>query len=88
MSDNLYKFKKRVHPEWYENGPVKIYTKEERDEWEKNRDPMIDLKISMQEGLSEATIKWLDGLDLTRAESCYNEVMEGFKESGPGWEGE
>ena len=31
MTDNLYNFKKRIRPQDYENGPVKIYTKEEID---------------------------------------------------------
>ena len=78
MSDNLLSFKKRVRPEWYENGEVKIYTPEEIAQWEANRDPMIDIKLGMQENLSEEDIKFLDGLKEWQAEDSMEDIMQGF----------
>ena len=77
MSDNQYKFKKRVAPEWYEDGPVKVFSKEEIDEWERTCDPKVWEKIEMQQGLSEKDIKWLDGLKQTQVEQLFEEIMEG-----------
>jgi hypothetical protein len=80
VSDNLFNFKKRYRPEWYTDGPVKIYTPEEIADWEKNRDPAIDMKLSMQENLSVEDIKFLDGLKEWQAEDMMQDLMEGVSE--------
>jgi hypothetical protein len=81
MSDNLLSFKKRVRPEWYEDGPVKIYSPEEIAEWEANRDPALDMKLGMQENLSVEDIKFLDDLKQWQAEDAMEDIMQGFGDS-------
>lgn len=88
MSNNQFDFKKRIRPEWYTNGPVKVFTPDEIAEWEKNRDPAIDLKLSMQQNLSEADIKFLDDLKAWQAEDTMEDIMQGFKEGGHQSEGD
>jgi hypothetical protein len=82
MTDNLNQFKKRIRPEWYENGPVKQFTREELDEWTATRYDEVWPKIASQQGLSEADIKFLDSLKTTQAELAYAEIMEGTSEGG------
>lgn len=81
MTDNLSQFKKRVSKD-YSNGPVKIFTKEEIDEWTATRYDEVCAKGLAQQGLSEADIKYLDAMKLMQAELAYNEIMEGTSEGG------
>jgi len=78
--DNLVKFKKRVCPEWYENGPVKIYTREEIEEWERNIDPKIAMKLDAQKGLSRSDLEFLDYLSTTQADESMDDIMSGVIE--------
>lgn len=84
MSDNQFNFKKMYRPEWYTDGPVKIYTPEEIAEWESKRDPAIDMKLSMQQNMSESDIKFLDGLKHMQAEEQMEDIMQGFGEGQSG----
>jgi hypothetical protein len=81
MSNNQLDYKKRVAPEWYLDGPVKIYTREEIDEYERTCDPRVWQKVEAQRGLSEKDIRWLDGMRLTQEETMFEEIMEGNHES-------
>ncbi len=81
MTDNLYQFKKRISPD-YSNGPVKVFTQEEIDEWTKTSYDKVYAKAMQQAGLSEADIKYLDSMKLMQAELAYAEIMEGTSEGG------
>lgn len=84
MTDNLYNLKKRMRPEWYcEAGPVKIYTREEIDEWEKGCHDDIWRKIEAQEGMKESDIKFLDAQRLAQAEQDYKDLLEGNTDRSP-----
>ena len=82
MTDNLLKYKKRICPEWYEDGPVKVFTKEEIDEWTKTNYDSVYVHIKAQQGLSKQDIMFLDDLKQMQAETLYNEIMEGSDERG------
>lgn len=82
MSDNLYNFKKRVRPDDYVDGPVKVFTKEEIDEWTRTCYDKVYPSIERQRGMSEADIKFLDSIDLMQAELQFDELLEGTRESG------
>jgi hypothetical protein len=82
MSDNLINFKKRVRPDDYTNGPVKVFSKDELDDWTRTRYDEVWPRIEAQMGLSEADIKYLDSMKLMQAELDYAEVMEGTSEGG------
>lgn len=88
MTDNLYNFKKRIRPEDYENGPVKIFTAEEIDEWTRACYPKVWPSIEAQQGLSEADIKFLDNIEVMQAELQFDELLEGTRESGGKEDGE
>ena len=88
MPDNLYNFKKRIRPQDYENGPVKIYTKEEIDEWTRTCYDRVWPSIQAQQGLSEADIRLLDSIEATQAELQFDELLEGTRESGGKEDGE
>jgi len=88
MTDNLYNFKKRVRPADYENGPVKIYTKEEIDEYMRTSYDKVWPSIQAQQGLSESDIKFLDSMKVMQAELQYQELLEGTRESGGKEDGE
>ena len=81
MSNNLYDYKKRRFPEWYADGPVKTYTKEEIDEWEKGCHDDIWAKIEAQQGLKESDVKFLDAMREAQEEIKFNEILEGSTES-------
>jgi hypothetical protein len=83
MTNNFSNFKKRTFPSDYENGPVKIFTREEIDEWERTRYDEVYTKISRQAGLTERDIKHLDGLGQMQAELLFGEILEGTSEGGP-----
>ena len=81
MSNNLLDFKKRLRPEWYENGPVRVYTREEIAQWELNHDKTVDMKLEMQQDLSVDDIKFLDDLKQWQAEDLMEDIMQGCGES-------
>lgn len=87
MTDNLYNLKKRLRPEWYSNGPVKIFTREEIDLWEKEPHNELWAKITSQQGLRESDIKYLDNLALAQTEQDFNEILEGNSERGDNIDG-
>lgn len=82
MTDNLYNFKKRIRPQDYDNGPVKTYSKEDIDEWERTCYDKVYPSIQAQMGMSEQDIKFLDSIGVMQAELQYQELLEGTRESG------
>jgi hypothetical protein len=81
VSDNLYNFKKRVRPEDYLDGPCKVYSKEEIDEWTRTCYDKVYPSIEAQRGMTAEEIKFLDACDLMHAELQFNELLEGTRES-------
>ena len=88
MTDNLYNFKKRIRPLFNETATVKIYTKEEIDEWTRTCYDRVWPSIQAQQGLSEADIRFLDSIEATQAELQFDELLEGTRESGGKEDGE
>ena len=78
---NQYHYKARVAPQDYLNGPCKVYTKEEIEEWERNIDPKLTAKLKAQEGMSEEDIKFLDSLIHIQVEEEFIELLEGTIEA-------
>lgn len=82
MTDNLYGFKCRYAPKDYIDGPVKIFTREEIEEWEKSDGAKeCYAKIEAQNGMTQDEIKFLDSLKEYHAEVVLSEIMEGVVES-------
>jgi hypothetical protein len=88
MTDNLYNFKKRMRPEDYDNGPVKIFNAEEIDEWCRTCYDKVLPSIQAQQGLSEQDIKFLDSMKVMQSELQFDELLEGTRESGGKEDGE
>lgn len=83
-NDNLFNLKKRMKPEWYENGPVKTYTKEEIDKWNEACHDDIWAKLDAQSKLKESDIKYLDSLNLAHVETQFSEILEGTSSDSGG----
>lgn len=80
QGDNMYRFKAKLRPEWYEDGPCKVYTQEEIDEWERTNGTDARLAIARQDGLSHNDIMWLDNLALYREEEAFEDILSGMTE--------
>jgi hypothetical protein len=78
----MFEFKARVKPDWYLDGPVKVYSKEEIEAWEAQSHPEIDLALEMQKGMTLEEIRLLDNEKLFQEETGFNEIMEGMHEGG------
>lgn len=84
MSNNHYGYKQKVAPNDYLNGPVRVFTSSEIEEWANSASATESYaKIQAQQGMDEAEIKFLDTLSLVQAEDTFSEVMEGVKEPSP-----
>lgn len=77
MSNNLFDLKKKLYPEWYTHGEVKVYTREEIDKWESEPHNELWAKIEAQRGLSKADIDFLDSLGEAQAETLMEDILEG-----------
>lgn len=77
MGNNLYGFKRRFRPEWYKHGPVKIYTREEIEEWERNCDPRLWQKYNQELSITIKDRHFLDRLEASRAEVMMSDIMSG-----------
>jgi hypothetical protein len=82
LSNNRLEYKEKVAPEWYLNGPTKIFTKEEIEEWEARSRPAIDIKLKAQENLSIREIKLMDQDRWQQEEDSFKDIMGGYDE-GP-----
>lgn len=81
MTDNHYNYKKKVRPEWYDNGPVKVFSQDEIDEWTRTRYDEVWAIIERTVALPESDRRYLDALKLSQAELQFNELMEGTREN-------
>jgi hypothetical protein len=82
VSDNLYAFKKKIRPDWYEDGPCKVFSREEIDEWESKDNSAVYAKIEAERGLSLSDVKFLDSLKEAQCEMQFQELLEGTVEKG------
>jgi hypothetical protein len=82
VSDNLYEFKKKVRPDWYENGPCKVFSSEEIAEWEAKDNSALYAKIASEQGMSLSDLKFLDSLKEAQSEMQFQELLEGTVEKG------
>jgi hypothetical protein len=78
---NQFLVKRELRPEWYTNGLVKTFTKDEIEEWEKSHaaDEM-HTKLANQRGMTTEEIKYLDSLLQTQEEEVFSEIMQGPSE--------
>lgn len=78
MLGNMYALKKKMHPEWYENGPVKILTPAEIAAWEASPEakPTLDKMAAYAETPRDLT-EFLDALTLREAEEDFVDLIKG-----------
>lgn len=80
MSNNLSEFKTRYSPEWYEDGPVKTFTREEIDEWERTCEDRVWQKYNSEMSLNARDRSFLDRMAAAQAEDTMNDIMQGVND--------
>lgn len=77
--NNRYKEKRQARPEWYEDGPVKIYSKQEIDEWEQTHGKKAREILDKRSNMSDNEV-YLEEEERRRwAENMWNDIMSGYR---------
>lgn len=78
MSENMYKYKRMVAPEWYKHGDVKTFTPEEIAAYCESPQGKAGLaKVEATVNAGPDLTKFLDSLAARDAEADWKDLMKG-----------
>ena len=76
---NMFFLKRKLRPELYEHGEVRVFTKEEIRQWEEHNQDLVE-RAERQRNESENDTKFLDSLKLQQHEEIFREQLEGVND--------